>query len=236
MPPARAGSPETISDAMGPPSRPFAWLGPPGTPPTARGHCPRLSALPTPGPRRCRSASTPVTKENLLAEQQRDTHREYVRRESHYVWGKRYLLSLVEQHEPPSLSLGHSTMTLLVPPGADFARRHEIAERWYRKQLRQAVPELPTADHRDKTRNSDDLQFPRLIAQCGLPRPLLHIWHPGIEEAVRAKSAFAAGLAKTRLIQTPCRFVQRTNSVLGKGRPLDFSWHRPWISVILRRG
>ena len=34
-----------------------------------------------------------------LAEQQRETRREYLEREIHYVWGKRYLLSVVEQDE-----------------------------------------------------------------------------------------------------------------------------------------
>lgn len=80
--------------------------------------------------------------QKILAEQQRETRREYVGRESHYVWGKRYLLSVVEQDEPPGISLSHSKMTLRVRPGTDVAKRQEITEQWYRDQVRRAVPEL----------------------------------------------------------------------------------------------
>src|SRR5665811_448472 len=36
-----------------------------------------------------------------LREQERETHREYVDRESHYVWGRRYLLRVVEENAAP---------------------------------------------------------------------------------------------------------------------------------------
>src|SRR3989454_5724559 len=36
-----------------------------------------------------------------LREQERETPREYVERESHNVWGKRYLLAVSERDEPP---------------------------------------------------------------------------------------------------------------------------------------
>src|ERR1700746_92656 len=40
-----------------------------------------------------------------LREQDRETPREYIDRESHYVWGKRYLLKVVEADQPPSVRL-----------------------------------------------------------------------------------------------------------------------------------
>src|SRR5512139_3976484 len=40
-----------------------------------------------------------------LLEQERETPREYLDRESHYVWGKRYLLKVVETDEPSSVEL-----------------------------------------------------------------------------------------------------------------------------------
>jgi predicted metal-dependent hydrolase len=80
--------------------------------------------------------------QKALAEQQRETQREYIGRESHYVWGKRYLLSVVEQDAPPSISLQHSKMILRIRPGTDAAKRHEITEQWYRDQVRASVPEL----------------------------------------------------------------------------------------------
>lgn len=77
-----------------------------------------------------------------LREQDRETPREYVDRESHYVWGKRYLLTVREEDRAPLVTLRHSRMVLRVRPGTDAERRREIVEEWYREQIRQAVPPL----------------------------------------------------------------------------------------------
>src|ERR1700690_212126 len=54
-----------------------------------------------------------------LRGQERETPREYLDRESHYVWGKRYLLKVVEDRSAPEVQLKHSKMILPVSPGAD---------------------------------------------------------------------------------------------------------------------
>ena len=77
-----------------------------------------------------------------LRDQERETPREYVERESHYVWGKRYLLMVVETEGPPSIELGHSRMILRVPPRTGEKKREDFVEAWYRTQLKQAVPPL----------------------------------------------------------------------------------------------
>lgn len=77
-----------------------------------------------------------------LQEQTRETPREYLNRESHYVWGRRYLLKITEADEAPSVELAHRQLHLTMRPGTDPARRQEIIEDWYREQLRQAVPPI----------------------------------------------------------------------------------------------
>ncbi|WP_233861866.1 M48 family metallopeptidase [Paraburkholderia adhaesiva] len=77
----------------------------------------------------------------LLA-QERETAREYLDRESHYVWGKRYLLRIVEADAAPAVNLKHSTLELGVRPGSDSGRRRDVLDAWYREQLRGAVPPL----------------------------------------------------------------------------------------------
>src|SRR5438105_11828824 len=74
-----------------------------------------------------------------LQEQERETPREYVDRESHYVWGKRYLLRVIEGDEAPSVALQHSRMLLRVRPGTDAKKKQAIVEAWYRQQLKNAV-------------------------------------------------------------------------------------------------
>ena len=75
-------------------------------------------------------------------EQERETPREYLDLESHYVWGKRYLLKVVEVDEAPSVELKHSKMVLRVRPGTDDKKKKAIIDAWYREQLKKAVPPL----------------------------------------------------------------------------------------------
>jgi predicted metal-dependent hydrolase len=77
-----------------------------------------------------------------LREQERETAREYIDRESHYVWGKRYLLKIVEGDRPASVELSHERMIVHVRRGTDKAKRQTIVEEWHREQLRTAVPPL----------------------------------------------------------------------------------------------
>ena len=80
--------------------------------------------------------------QNKLREQERETPREYLDRESHYVWGKRYLLEVIESDDAPGVELQHSQICLRVRPGARNEKRQAIVEDWYRGQLKQSVPSL----------------------------------------------------------------------------------------------
>lgn len=77
-----------------------------------------------------------------LLSQERETAREYLDRESHYVWGKRYLLRIVEADGPSTVRLKHSTLELGLRPGSDANKRREVLEAWCREQLRVALPPL----------------------------------------------------------------------------------------------
>jgi predicted metal-dependent hydrolase len=74
-----------------------------------------------------------------LRAQERETPRDYVARESHYVWGRRYLLKLVEADAPPSVALTPRNLVLSVRPGTPLARRRGLLDEWYRAQLRTAA-------------------------------------------------------------------------------------------------
>ena len=80
--------------------------------------------------------------QRTLQEQERETAREYLERESHYVWGKRYLLSVVEADAPASVELKHNRMVLGVRPGTDQTKRGQVIENWYREQVKTVTAEL----------------------------------------------------------------------------------------------
>jgi len=74
--------------------------------------------------------------------QARETARDYVDRESHYVWGHRYLLSIQYQDAKPMVSLDHKRMTLSVRPDTQAERRAEVLHEWHKSLLHEAVPVL----------------------------------------------------------------------------------------------
>lgn len=80
--------------------------------------------------------------QHKMCEQARETPREYLNRESHYVWGTRYLLTVAERDQSPSVELTHNRMHLRVRPGTDAHKRQAIIEDWYRAKLKQAVAPL----------------------------------------------------------------------------------------------
>lgn len=77
-----------------------------------------------------------------LLGQARETPRQFVERESHYLWGRRYLLSIVEKDVKPFVRLDHRRITITVRPGSSPAKREEVMQEWHRSLLHEAVPPL----------------------------------------------------------------------------------------------
>ena len=77
-----------------------------------------------------------------MNEQERETPREYLDRESHYVWGKRYLLKVIEKDAAPEVQLEQSQLLLQTRPATSEAHKQAVLEEWYRAQLKEAVPAL----------------------------------------------------------------------------------------------
>lgn len=77
-----------------------------------------------------------------LRGQARETPRQFIERESHYVWGRRYLLTVIEKDEKPSVRIDHRRIFLNVRPGASQLRRDAVMQEWQRSLLHAAVPAL----------------------------------------------------------------------------------------------
>lgn len=82
------------------------------------------------------------SQQRKLQAQERETPREFLNKESHHVWGKRYLLEISHAEAAPAVSLSPRKLYLQVRPGADQARCEEVLDAWYRQQVRDAVPAL----------------------------------------------------------------------------------------------
>jgi predicted metal-dependent hydrolase len=80
--------------------------------------------------------------QSALQEQERETPREFLDRESHFVWGRRLLLRVVEADATPRVELSPRRLLLHVRPGTPVSKRVQILEEWYRLQIRAALPPL----------------------------------------------------------------------------------------------
>jgi hypothetical protein len=75
--------------------------------------------------------------------QDRQSPRAFLERESHYFQGQRYLLRITEHEAPPKVELKTKTyIDLYVRPGSTIEQRTIILNEWYRKQLKNQIPEI----------------------------------------------------------------------------------------------
>src|SRR5882724_3756403 len=80
--------------------------------------------------------------QGTLRNQARETRRQFVTRESHYLWGRRYLLTVSYADAKPSVRLDHRRITLTVRPGSSAEKRAEVMHEWHKELLHEVVPPL----------------------------------------------------------------------------------------------
>lgn len=81
--------------------------------------------------------------QNALEQQVRQSQREMITGESHFVQGRRYRLNVIEEDAPASVAIRNGrTLELRVRPETDEAKRREALQSWYRKLLREQIPDL----------------------------------------------------------------------------------------------
>ena len=74
--------------------------------------------------------------------QARETPRQFVERESHYVWGRRYLMAVDYQDVKPTVVLSNKRITLIVRPDSSAEKRAEVMHEWHKSLLHEVVPPL----------------------------------------------------------------------------------------------
>jgi len=90
-----------------------------------------------------------VTKLRWIRQQQagftaqpREAARKFVTRESHFVWGRRYLMVVRERDAKPTVTLDPRRLVLTVRPGTTERRRAEIVYAWQKGLLHAALPPM----------------------------------------------------------------------------------------------
>ena len=77
-----------------------------------------------------------------LRGQARETPRKFIERESHFIWGRRHLMTIKHAEAKPLVALDHKRITLTVRPGADAEKRAEIIHEWHKSLLHEVVPSI----------------------------------------------------------------------------------------------
>jgi predicted metal-dependent hydrolase len=77
-----------------------------------------------------------------LRNAERQSEREMISGESHYVWGDRLRLEVVEISDRSSVTTRGPKLRLSVPPGTSSIQRQHVLDSWYRKQLKTVVRDL----------------------------------------------------------------------------------------------
>jgi predicted metal-dependent hydrolase len=72
----------------------------------------------------------------------RQTERKMVSGETHYVWGQRYLLDVSQSSGSFRIETKGNTLWVMTPEGTDAEGRYAALDRWYRRELKAAVPAL----------------------------------------------------------------------------------------------
>ena len=80
--------------------------------------------------------------QEILQQQEREPKREFLNRESHYFYGKRYLLKIHQVDAAPKVEIDHKYIHLYVRPNSSIEKRAEVMDEWYRAKLKQIAPEL----------------------------------------------------------------------------------------------
>jgi hypothetical protein len=80
--------------------------------------------------------------QEMLRNQARETPRAFVARESHYLWGRRHLLTVIEREAKPAVVVDHKRITLSVRPGSDQAKRAAVMHEWHLSLLHEFIPPL----------------------------------------------------------------------------------------------
>ena len=108
---------------------------------------------------------------------ERQTRREMVTGESHYVWGSRLRLKMIERPGRAHIEIDGDRLLLYAPEGTSADNRRALIDRWYRDQLREAIPALISKWERSMRVNGPKWSIRRMKTKWGsCNRETGHIW------------------------------------------------------------
>jgi len=82
-------------------------------------------------------------RQESLTKQPRQSAREYITGESHYVFGKRYILNITHTNDQPYIKLRNKKIIdFFVQPSTSYEQKEAIFNKWYHAELKKILPEI----------------------------------------------------------------------------------------------
>ncbi len=80
--------------------------------------------------------------QNRLRNQKVELPKEYISGENHCYLGKEYILNTIGHSAPPKVVLNGKTIEMFTRPNTSIEKRQKILNEWYRKRLKEIIPDL----------------------------------------------------------------------------------------------
>ena len=104
---------------------------------------------------------------NRMLSQQRQTKREFVSGEAHYIWGKPYRLQVIYDGKKSSVVKTPNKLILSVPPGTTAESRERIIMEWYRKELKRVLESVVVRCERRTGITADEYRIKNMRTKWG---------------------------------------------------------------------
>ena len=75
-----------------------------------------------------------------IRNQERESQRELINKETHYFQGRKYLLRVFEREEPARVVLNNKYLDLYIRPDTPTTARQRILNGWYRNEIKKLIP------------------------------------------------------------------------------------------------
>lgn len=102
-----------------------------------------------------------------MKEQERQSKREYVSGESHYLWGKLYRLQVIHQGRKYNITKTPGKIVMTIPEDADINSRERLMNNWYRKELTRVLESfIPMCEEKTKVK-ADEYKIKNMKTRWG---------------------------------------------------------------------
>lgn len=102
-----------------------------------------------------------------MLSQERQSKREYVSGESHYLWGKPYRLQVIYEGTQYKIVKSPTKVIMTVPEGTNAASREKLFTEWYRQELRRVMESVVLRCEKKTGIHADEFRIKNMRTRWG---------------------------------------------------------------------